>query len=108
LKRNEEVVGRPANTHSSNSGCLYQVVLSTSNTSTSFSSPTSELTTAVSARGPQHNLSQASFNIRSAEELVLAHHTLPTRWLLIDSCLTIDIALNANLLHEIHQVNCPT
>jgi hypothetical protein len=46
-----------------------------------------------------------AFNVLAAEQLVLEHHTLPE--LLLDSCSTIDIVSNANLLHDIHRTNNP-
>jgi hypothetical protein len=68
-------------------------------------------TTVVSGHIPESTMSQV--NICAAEQLVLEQHTLPSRWLLLDSCLTIDTVSNANILHNIYCIElgllqCPT
>jgi hypothetical protein len=103
----EQFIGGPANADSHHSERLYPVVPSTSNANASHRRPTSVPTTVGSAHIGQYNLSQVSLNICATEKVVLKHHTLPTNWLLLDSCLTVDIVSNADLLHDIHRVDCP-
>jgi hypothetical protein len=103
----EDEVGRPVNNHNNNSGHPYSVVPHT-NTPISLSPHTSVPTTHGSACVAQSSMSKVLFNICTAEQIVLEHHTLPARWLLLDSCSTIDVMSNASLHHNIHCVKCPT
>jgi hypothetical protein len=48
-----------------------------------------------------------SLNVLAAEEVVLEHHALPDKCLLLDSCSTIDIVSNNDLLHDIHPADNP-
>jgi hypothetical protein len=48
-----------------------------------------------------------SLNVLAAEEVLLEHHALLDKWLLLDSCSTIDIVSNDNLLHDIHPTDNP-
>jgi hypothetical protein len=98
----EQVIGGMANTDSHHSERLYLVIPSASNVITPHCHLTSTSTTGNSAHAHQYNLLQVSMNICDAEELVLEHHGLPTTWLLLDSCSTVDTVSNANLLHDLH------
>lgn len=51
--------------------------------------------------------SGSCFNIRAAEDIVLQHNSLPDRWLLLDSCFTMDVVSNRELLHDIHVAHHP-
>lgn len=50
------------------------------------------------------------FNLCAAEQFVLQQqqHTLPNRWLLLDSCSTIDIVANPQVLHDVYPADAPT
>jgi hypothetical protein len=74
---------------------------------TSLSPHPSAPAVASSTYVQQCNLSQVSVNTCPAEQFVLGHHNLPTSWLLLDSCSMVDIVSNANLLRNIHHVDCP-
>jgi hypothetical protein len=74
---------------------------------TPHSHPTSALATVNPAHVHQYNFLQVSMNICAAEKVVLEHHTLPTNLLLLNSFSTVDSVPNVDLLHDIHQVDCP-
>ena len=44
----------------------------------------------------------------AAEEFVLQQDGLPKEWLLLDSCSTVDIVSNIDLLTDVHTVDTPT
>jgi hypothetical protein len=51
---------------------------------------------------------ESSFNVCAAEEFVLEQDGLPREWLLLDSCSTVDIVSNVDLLTDLHPADTPT
>jgi hypothetical protein len=100
----EQVIGGAANVDNDHSERLYSIVPSTSSINSHL---TSGCVAHKTTRAGQYNLTQVSVDICTAENVVLEHHALPSTWLLLDSCSTMDIVSNGNLLHDIHHVNCP-
>jgi hypothetical protein len=104
-EEHEQFIGGAANTDNHHNEHLYPVILPTMNTP--HRHPTNALATVDPARSCQYNLLQVSLNLCTTEKVVLEHHTLPTTWLLLNSCSTVDIVSNVDLLCDIHQVDCP-
>jgi hypothetical protein len=102
LEEEEEEIGGAGNDTNNNNSRGYPLVSSTSSNSSPSNLPV------LTSRQSTVTTAQASVNVCAAEQFALQRSALPNKWLLLDSCSTIDIVANADRLHDIQRVGVPT